>query len=575
MKQVIYTILLLSMMDLNAQNPYYDIPNQINGCLTNETLVEIDTTVMPIILYDSLAIMFEENDCNILAGVNDDSDGDGIFDVIEGCTDRDGDGIPNHLDTDSDGDGIPDATETNADSDGDNIPNYLDMDSDGDGIRDGIEGSVDSDSDGIPNYLDTDSDEDGIPDVTEGTADTDGDGIPNYLDEDSDGDGISDEEEGTDDDDSDGLPNYLDTDSNNDGIPDNHYRRVYWLHGYQGNDESWKPVAEDVGFHSTDFEGRFKVASQRLDYHPNEKTLEGAAEDVINEMNANSDLTENTQADFIIAHSMGGLVARKMGMNYKSDGTPLYNGLITFGTPHQGAYVADQYAYNSEIIVSLLVDICEAFVEDEINSSDNFLANALTFLGKGDNVAGFVCNQVAGFGIPPLIDFLTSGVEPELTIAGVQSLPPMATDHNAVFYGEEIDTLDSLFPRFVGAMKDNGEELYPHHNDADEIGIAYMDSLITANSYNWAGNTIYNNKGAIYSQLHYIWEDLIGSSEIVLFEEAICRCYNYDFNGELYLEWSGLCLENPDPNPWLNCAEYSSWWSVDITKRASDGFNIS
>jgi hypothetical protein len=40
-----------------------------------------------------------------------DSDGDGLFDSFEGMDDRDGDGIPNYLDTDSDDDGVPDETD--------------------------------------------------------------------------------------------------------------------------------------------------------------------------------------------------------------------------------------------------------------------------------------------------------------------------------------------------------------------------------------------------------------------------------------------------------------------------------
>jgi len=78
------------------------------------------------------------------------------------------------------------------DTDGDTIPDVIDDDDDGDGILDSVEGIGDPDDDGLPNHLDTDSDGDGISDATEGTADPDLDGIPNYLDTDSDGDGYPD-----------------------------------------------------------------------------------------------------------------------------------------------------------------------------------------------------------------------------------------------------------------------------------------------------------------------------------------------------------------------------------------------
>ena len=79
-----------------------------------------------------------------------------------------------------------------------------DDDSDGDGIPDSVEGGndVDSDGDGIPDYLDTDSDNDGTPDSDEGTGDDDGDGIPNWIDDDDSTSGDDDDSTSGDDDDS-------------------------------------------------------------------------------------------------------------------------------------------------------------------------------------------------------------------------------------------------------------------------------------------------------------------------------------------------------------------------------------
>ncbi len=167
-----------------------------------------------------------------------DQDGDGIYDVVEGTEDQDGDGDPNYLDTDADGDGIPDEVEAGGDAgaprdtDTDGTPDFLDSDSDADGIADAVEAGpdptspIDSDGDGLPDYRDLDSDGDGIPDLIEGGDDLDGDGIANYLDEDSDGDGILDAAEaGPDpiyptDTDEDGRPDYLDDDADGDGILD-------------------------------------------------------------------------------------------------------------------------------------------------------------------------------------------------------------------------------------------------------------------------------------------------------------------------------------------------------------------
>ncbi|MBU1243266.1 hypothetical protein KJ612_08700, partial [Myxococcota bacterium] len=189
---------------------------------------------------------------------DDDSDGDGIPDQVEGNSDRDSDGTPNYLDLDSDGDGIPDQVEGNSDRDSDGTPNYLDLDSDSDTISDLIEGNGDADGDGLPNYLDLDSDGDGLSDQSEGTADLDGDGIPNFLDLDSDGDGlldgeetaagldprnpdtdgdtISDGDDGLVDSDGDGTINALDLDSDGDGAPD----------AEEAGDADWRTVPVDT-----------------------------------------------------------------------------------------------------------------------------------------------------------------------------------------------------------------------------------------------------------------------------------------------------------------------------------------
>ena len=188
--------------------------------------------------------------------------------------DRDGDGVPNDLDTnpdnaasDSDQDGIQDIHETQngsdpldncspmvslgvCDLDRDGIVNAVDQDDDGDGVsdvdetaqgsdpHDDADGGVarDSDGDGISDLREmalgtdasrADTDGDGIPDGKELTnkglaMDTDGDGLINALDRDDDGDGVAtaDEDLNVDADndpsthandlDGDGIPSYLD-----------------------------------------------------------------------------------------------------------------------------------------------------------------------------------------------------------------------------------------------------------------------------------------------------------------------------------------------------------------------------
>ena len=99
---------------------------------------------------------------------DEDADGDGIADALEGETDPDGDGIPSRLDDDSDGDGVLDAEEARsddpcrpADSDRDGLIDALDPDSDNDGLSDAAEADLGT------NPTEIDSDGDGVTDLGE------------------------------------------------------------------------------------------------------------------------------------------------------------------------------------------------------------------------------------------------------------------------------------------------------------------------------------------------------------------------------------------------------------------------
>ncbi len=127
---------------------------------------------------------------------DEDDDGDGLADIVEGLLDLDGDGQGNHRDLDSDGDCVPDAVEAPEgelrDSDSDELPDFLDTDSDGDGLSDEVEVGgqcdppLDADEDGFADYLDPDIDGDGLTNLEELDLGTD------PQDRDSDGDGFTD-----------------------------------------------------------------------------------------------------------------------------------------------------------------------------------------------------------------------------------------------------------------------------------------------------------------------------------------------------------------------------------------------
>ena len=103
-------------------------------------------------------------DCN----PDNDRDGDGIADDLEGDADTDNDGTPNDRDLDSDGDGVADSDEAPSDHrcrlldhDEDGVADWLDTDADNDGLSDGEEAELGTDP------TDIDTDEDGVTDLGE------------------------------------------------------------------------------------------------------------------------------------------------------------------------------------------------------------------------------------------------------------------------------------------------------------------------------------------------------------------------------------------------------------------------
>lgn len=116
-----------------------------------------------------------------LQGYTQDTDGDGIYDGTEFyvfdtdsqfALDFDNDGIPNWLDDDSDNDGIKDVLEGALDLDNDGSGNFVDLDSDANTINDSedagnLQRPLNHDKDEQANFIDLDDDNDLILDIND------------------------------------------------------------------------------------------------------------------------------------------------------------------------------------------------------------------------------------------------------------------------------------------------------------------------------------------------------------------------------------------------------------------------
>lgn len=438
-----------------------------------------------------------------------------------------------------------------------------------------------------------DSDGDGIPDFDEPIGDIDGDGIPNYLDVDSDGDGVND-----------GADQCYSIPGSTfiNGCPDEDDRRVYWVHGWNGSDSELIMPADDVQI-------RFKVNSVRPDYSVSQQSLQIAAskvgDDIVNDLATDV----GTERNFIIAHSLGGLVSRQMGQLTDPDtGEPLYNGLITFGTGHQGVRAADKVIADPTLLSTLINETCTALADGPItlglsaviDLSEIFqstLSSIGLSMGLDDTLTQQFCSSDF---VQSLNTFSIQGIEPEITTTAASVIPPMVTQHKAVFYGTESGQDDGSFTaRFFGSLlfSPNSYPLYTaDQSDAD--GMAAYDLILGA--YTSAQSTFddldnpltsigcalgiipfsticeaeeiassFDNGIDFLNNLDPLWQNVIGANEVSVQETGMCKCLGIPSS----LNPDVFCYQPCGTTPTCNeCVEEEVEYEVIHTLKEADGF---
>ena len=121
----------------------------------------------------------------------------------------------------------------------------------------------------------------------------------------------------------------------------------------------------------------------------------------------------------------------------------------------------------------------------------------LGYLAIGFGFAGGIiedgCDGFSTTVFPEILPFALTGVENELTTSSAASIPPMTTEHNAVFYGIETNDYKTLTPRFFGSFIEGytPNELGLYGADvSDDAGIAY-----------------FNDKVNLYKSMYNFWKN--------------------------------------------------------------------
>jgi len=139
-------------------------------------------------------------------------------------------------------------------------------------------------------------------------------------------------------------------------------RTIFWIHGLNGSPDGWSRASEATQYNvAGGFPARkVECVIDNMTYSQNGSLwLAGRGlKQNIQQQIAGSGQTE-TKYNFNIAHSQGGIVSRAMFDNLYckgESGGQLFgtNGLITYGTPHQGA----QLLNNQDQFLDFASDIC-------------------------------------------------------------------------------------------------------------------------------------------------------------------------------------------------------------------------
>ncbi len=364
-------------------------------------------------------------------------------------------------------------------------------------------------------------------------------------------------------------------------------RRIFWIHGLGGDAQSsWQKAGSDI-------QSRYCVRNNFPEYTA--KGLLEAGQNVLNHIK-DAPPTGSVKEPFAICHSQGGLVARSATYQAEvvnKEPNPI-QGIVTFGTPHQGAKILDHI----DDIVSLIDEGCFELAAGPITEivESNFWLD-LIFDAKDvlKNITPKICSTAGGIAKSNFADFQTTiskdyrfnqPSEYFIQIKNYES--PI---HKVAFYGIEDDpvlfrTMDWLITSpedvplysanqddkvlnsinkltndyYLNAKKNYELEEYydkARNNSLYHLPISIVHYFIYRNKrnehkaigdsyirgYNWLNSM--NDK----------WKSIIGAGEYYEIPSYHnCTCYEYDASGQLINVNIQQCY---DP---IICETTNGWW---------------
>jgi pimeloyl-ACP methyl ester carboxylesterase len=234
-------------------------------------------------------------------------------------------------------------------------------------------------------------------------------------------------------------------------ITSNGDRVIFWLHGLGGDEFSWERAANATQAQiSPIFPARKAIC---LRPHYGQWDLSNAGVDLQNYLIGNDLFTTNGNPfvnNFLIAHSQGGPVSRKLDMMY-TNGTfattdRRIGGIVTFGSPHRGAQIINNIPLLQTFSAEACSDILAGPVVEKVENTFllQFFVGAETAQKVADEMCNFFGNSLVPYvfkdALHPITKDYAVGASEIANLTAFQNSPACTTPMVA-FYGEEDDPI--------------------------------------------------------------------------------------------------------------------------------------
>jgi hypothetical protein len=315
---------------------------------------------------------------------------------------------------------------------------------------------------------------------------------------------------------------------------ENKIRKIYWLHGMTGVDGSWAAASTFTNLNWGQY-----MTPRHLRYTDVQHSVPLAANHVYSQLDvaihkgSDPELEEELWDDYIIAHSMGGVVGRRVEKFILDNGRAHpYGGLVTFGSPHAGSRLAEIKVNNPERISAFLTTSCKELLAGptkQFVESSNLarIIDRIFYWSKGldESILEKVCDLVGPLGLSLLDSKMSVPIEKSIVpgnpdLLEIANVPAYDSDLNTVaFYGEEFD-FDDMAHRFLFSVNKDV-------NDYPLMGADVMDDEALKES---------NDLRVAYNKRFEMWRDRARANPLGICKYFIAgKCWGgYTSQAELY-----------------------------------------